>query len=101
MNLLMMRKRAIARKKQKEQHKKEKLKRKLRKYLIKKARQGEKDCDFSNCYWYWNNTLSENEGIEILEELNERFKGQILFESMHYTFHGRVKIKEVEQECEK
>lgn len=101
MNLLVTRKRAIARKKRKIRIKEEKMKRKLRKYLIKEAKKGATECTLSDCDIWWDNTLSHKEGLELLEELNEKFKGQILFESRYSTFSGRVKIKEVEQQCEK
>ena len=90
-----MRKRAIAKKKRKTRIKEEKMKRKLRKYLIKKAKQGATECTFSDCDFYWNNILNYEDGKELLKELSERFKGQIIFKSPYdNTFTGRVKILE-------
>lgn len=100
MNLLSMRKRALNKIEKKEKTKKNKMKKKLARFLIKMAKQGKNECTFSDCDLWWDSTLSHKEGLDLLEELNKKFEGQILFESRYTTFSGRIKIKEAEQQCE-
>lgn len=101
MNLLLVRKRNIEKVKRKKEKKEKKMKNKISKFLIKMAKKGAKECTFSDCDWYWNNVLSHDDGEKLLKELNERFKGQIIFKSPYTTFTGRVKILEDNNNGEK
>lgn len=100
MNILERRRKIREKRLRKEEKEKLKLKKAIKRALIKHARKGQDRMSLLVNFPSWNYYLNVQDIREIMNELNEIYKGQVIFKEPYLDLHLTEFIR-IEEEIEK